>query len=341
MKQTILILSVTAVLLAGCKAEKGVRDDGVVRFTAYQPSSTKVTGTNFDEMDEIAIFAPKSGSGSSITGPYEETTGLGITKDKRYVADNNNHFTAKTESDKIRYATAESQMDFYAVYPAMGPGPKFAVVDQTNFNIDLGDISDQSKVGNVLPYMYSNNAKGKGAGSGEVALIFRYVFSKISVEVEYDPNTMGDTLSKVEVFADDGLYRECVIDLKKGVYTALATNGGRNTLATSDEPYQFWAPRKEDNKTWGYVIPGTAVKPMIRLTFGEPTVTIDTGNSGSAAEAKAKVYLCEIPVDKTGGVFAAGKEYHYKVEISNVEVKIGGTIEDWEVVGNDFPIYAE
>ena len=336
MKQTILILSVSAVLLAGCKAEKGVRDDGVVRFTAYQPSSTKVTGTSFDQMDEIAIFAPKSGNGSSITGPYEET-GFGMTKDKRYVADNSNHFTAKTESDKIRYSTAESQMDFYAVYPAMGPGPKFAVVDQTNFDINLGDISDQSKVGKVVPYMYSNNAKGKGPGSGEVALIFRYVFSKVSIEVDYDRDMIGDTLSKVEVYADGGLYRECVIDLKKGVYTDLATNGGLNTLATSDEPYKFWSPLKEDNKTWGYIVPGTAVNPMIRLTFGDPTVTIGTGTGGGATAA-GKVYTCKIPIDKTGGVFQAGKEYRYTVQIgSDTEVGIGGTIEDWEVVGNEYP----
>lgn len=336
MKQTILILSVSAVLLAGCKAEKGVRDDGVVRFAAYQPASTKVTGTSFDEMDEIAVFAPASGGGSSITGPYEET-GSGVTKDRRYVADNNNHFTAKTESDKIRYSSAESQMDFYAVYPAMGPGPKFAVVDQTNFDINLGDISDQRTVGNVVPYMYSDNAKGKGPGSGEVALIFRYVFAKVSIEVDYDREMMGDTLSKVEVYADGGLYRECVIDLKKGVYTDLATNGGLNTLATSDEPYRFRAPLKESNETWGYIIPGTGVNPMIRLTFGDPTVTIGTGTNGGAT-ASGKVYTCKIPVNLTGGIFRAGKEYRYKVQIgSDKDVVIGGTIEDWEVVGNEHP----
>lgn len=121
MKQTILIGLLSAVAVTGCKSEQWVRDDGSVRFAAYRPANaaeTKVTGTNFDAGDEIAVFAPLAGN--PIHGEYD-TQGNGPAKDRRYVADDNNNFAAKTESDKIRYSTTSAKLDFYAVYPAMGP----------------------------------------------------------------------------------------------------------------------------------------------------------------------------------------------------------------------------
>lgn len=342
MKKTIFILSLSAVALAGCKSEKGVRDDGTVRFAAYQPgqeAGTKVTGTSFDAMDEIAVFAPLAGN--RIDGAYD-TEGTGPAKDKRYVADDNNRFSAKTESDKIRYSTSSTKLDFYAVYPAMGPGPKYAIVDQNTYQIDLGNIADQRQAGRVVPYIYSNNAKTKGPGEGVVRLVFRNVFSKISLDVDYDRDMMGDTLSKVEFFADGGLYKECVIDLTKENHATVATNGGRNNLATAAEPYYFRAPKYQSGScvTEGYVVPGGALNPRVRLTFGDPSTTI--GTDGSAV-SNAKVYVCKIKADGSNVTYEAGKAYTYKIQIdSKVEVgTIKGTIEDWVAVGGVPPIYAE
>lgn len=340
MKKTIFILSLSAVALAGCKSEKGVRDDGTVRFAAYQPSQeadTKVTGTSFDAMDEIAIFAPLEGN--RINGAYD-TEGTGPAKDKRYVADDNNRFSAKTESDKIRYSTSSTKLNFYAVYPAMGPAPKYAIVDQNTYQIDLGNIADQRQPGRVVPYIYSNNAKTKGAGEGVVTLVFRNVFSKIVLNVDYDRETMGDTLSKVEFFADGGLHKECVIDLTKEEPETVATNGGRNNPATAVEPYYFCTPLKESNVTEGYIVPSVAQNPRVRLTFGDPSTTI--GTDGSAV-SKAKVYVCKIKADGSNVTYEAGKAYTYKIQIdSKAEVgSIKGTIEEWVAVGGVPPIYAE
>lgn len=342
MKKTIFILSLSAVALAGCKSEKEVRDDGTVRFAAYQPgqeAGTKVTGTSFDAMDEIAVFAPLAGN--PIHGAYD-TEGTGPAKDKRYVADDNNRFSAKTESDKIRYSTSSTKLDFYAVYPAMGPAPKYAIVDQNTYKIDLGNIADQRQPGRVVPYIYSNNAKTKGAGEGVVTLVFRNVFSKIVLNVDYDRETMGDTLSKVELFADDGLHKECVIDLTKEEHTSVATNGERNNLATAAEPYYFRVPMYQPGSclTEGYVVPGVALNPRVRLTFGDPSTTI--GTDGSAV-SKAKVYVCKIKADGSNVTYEAGKAYTYKIQIdSKVEVgSIKGTIEEWVAVGGVPPIYAE
>lgn len=343
MKKTIFILSLSATAcLAGCKSEKGTRDDGTVRFEAYQSArdaGTKVTGTHFDAMDEITVFAPLAGN--AIDGTYD-TEGNGPAKDRRYVADDNDRFSAKTEADKIRYTTSTTKLDFYAVYPAMGPAPKYAVVDRTTYKIDLGNIADQRRAGSVVPYIYSNNAKAKGAGSGVVTLVFRNVFSKIALEVDYDREMMGDTLSRVEFFADGGLYRECVIDLTKENYAEVATNGGRNNLAIESEPYYFRAPefRPGSCLTEGYIVPGEALNPRIRLTFGDPSTTI--GTDGSAV-SDAKVYICSIPVESGSSViYEAGKVYTYKITIANnIEVGIGGTIEEWVAVGGVPPIYAE
>lgn len=343
MKKTIFILFLFATAcLAGCKSEKGTRDDGTVRFAAYQPAKdggTKVTGTHFDAMDEIAVFAPLAGN--SIQGPYD-TEGNGPAKDRRYVADDNDRFAAKTESDKIRYTTSSTKLDFYAVYPAMGPAPRYAIVDQNTYRIDLGNMADQRQQGRVVPYIYSNNAKAKGPGDGIVTLVFKNVFSKIALEVDYDREMMGDTLSKVEFFADGGLYRECVIDLTKENYAAVATNGGRNNLAVEAEPYYFRAPEYRPGvcRTEGYIVPGAARNPRIRLTFGDPSTTI--GTDGTAV-TNAKVYICSIPVENGSSVtYEAGKVYTYKITIANnVEVGIGGTIEEWVAVGGVPPIYAE
>lgn len=337
MKQTILILSMSMILLAGCKRELGVADDGTVRFAAYQPAgaNTKVTGTSFDAGDEIAVFAPLAGN--PINGNYDNG-GVGPAKGKRYVADNSNNFNPAAESERIRYTASTTRLDFYAVYPAIGPAPKRAPIDLTTYKVDLGDITDQRVVGNVVPYMYSNDARDKGPGSGIIPLTFRYVFSKVSISVSYDPGVTGDTLSKVEMFADDGLFAECVIDLTREDAARLATNGGRNVLANGANPYVFKTPLKEESQTLGYLLPGVTVKPMIRLTFGEPTIQIETGGSSTTV---GKVYLCPVPVRQTAGRFEAGKEYIYKVEIgTGQEVKIGGTIEDWEVIGAP-PIVAE
>lgn len=339
MKQTILILFLSATVLAGCKSEKQVRDDGTVRFAAYQPAraaGTKVTGTNFDAMDEIAVFAPLAGN--PIDGAYD-TEGTGPAKDRRHVADDNNNFTAKSEVDKIRYTTSSTKLDFYAVHPAMGPAPKYAIVDQNTYQIDLGNIADQRQYGKVVPYIYSNNAKAKGAGDGVVTLVFRHVFSKIGIDVVYDREMMGDTLSRVEFFADNGLYQECVIDLTKGDHASVATNGGRNVPATVNDPYLFRVPLKESGQTEGYIVPGKAQNPVIRLTFGDSAPTIGTdGSTGTAA----KVYLCKIPTADNYVNFDAGKAYTYKISIADdTEVGIGGTIEDWVAAGGVPPIYAE
>lgn len=340
MKTTTLILSLVAGTLVGCKSETD-RGDGSVRFAACRSTetvgTTKVSGTNFESGDEIAVFAPLAGN--PIYGNYD-TQGMGPAKDRRYVADNGNRFTAKTEGDKIRYSSGTNKLDFYAVYPAMGPAPKYAIVDQTTYQIDLGDIADQRTKGAVVPYIYSDNAKAKGPGDGVVTLVFRNVFAKIALEVDYDRAEMGEnnTLSKVEFFADNGLYRECVIDLTKGGYDVLATNGGRNEPATAADPYYFPAPAKSGNTTEGYIVPGRVMNPVIRLTFGDSTPTISTDGKVS----QPVVYLCRIPTAGSYLTFEAGKAYTYKITITNqIEVGIGGTIEDWVAAGGVPLIYAE
>lgn len=303
--------------LSACQKNAWEMGDNTVRFAAYQDGMTKVTGTNFDAGDEIAVFAPLAGE--TIDGQYD-TLVAGKAVDCRYVADNFNNFTAKTDGDKIRYSTASTLLDFYAVYPAQGPAPKYAVTDRNTFKIDLGDISDQRVKGAVIPYIYSNNATSRKASDGVVMLRFKNIFSKIAVDVAYDPVMMGDTLSKVEFYADGGLFRECVIDLKNVDYASLATNGGRNTLATLQSPYRFASPLKENTYTEGYIIPGTAINPVIRLTFGGTV---------------PKVYTCRIPTTDSKVVYQAGMAYTYQVSIEDaVEVGIGGTIEEWVAAGD-------
>lgn len=317
MKRTLIIGCLAALAVTACQKEGFEFGDGTVRFAAYQDGMTKVTGTNFDAGDEIAVFAPVAGS--TIDGQYD-TLVANKAVDCRYVADNFNNFTAKTEGDKIRYSTASTLLDFYAVYPAVGPAPKYAVTDRTTFKIDLGDISDQRLKGAVIPYIYSNNATSRKASDGVVMLRFKNIFSKIGVDVDYDPVILGDTLSRVEFYADGGLYRECVIDLKNVDYATVATNGGRNMLATLQSPYHFAAPTKDATYTEGYIIPGTALNPVIRLTFGE---------------VQPKVYTCRIPTTDSKVVYQAGMAYTYQVTLGETaEVGIGGTIEEWVAAGD-------
>lgn len=354
MKQTIIILSLcTAALFAGCKAKQVISEDiagEVVRFSA-NPVSTKVSDQDtdptlsapqFDQGDKISVFAPIAGQ--TISGNYGQNTAKGEAKDCRYVADNNNNFSAETIQDRIRFGSTSTRLDFYAVWPAVGPGN--AEVDYKNgdYIIDLKDIGDQTAVGNVLPYMYSNNAKRKGIqqpGGNVVNLTFRYVLSKIKVEVAYDPSVMGGELTNVEFYADGGVYRECVIDLKQEAYDKVATNGNRTSaVANAAAPYKFWVLQQVPGNdglvatsTWGYVVPnpgaGKVVNPVIKLTFGGGTTN-------------AQNYVCPIPnTDKivTTGILP-GKEYRYIVDIEpETPVTVEGSIEDWQVVGNDFPTF--
>ncbi|MDE5945342.1 MAG: fimbrillin family protein [Rikenella sp.] len=367
-KQTILILFLSSMALTGCDLEKKSGDDGAVRFAAYQPSSeaagaavTKVTGTRFDAEDEITVFAPLAGN--PINGQYDNNVPNGANgvgkggRDMRYVADNSNRFTAKTEGDKIRYSSKTARLDFYAVYPAVGPAPKYAVVDQTDYTIDLGDISRQDtpnteNKARVVPYIYSNNAKGKGTEDGVVTLIFRNVLSKIVIDVKYDRLTLEGDLTKIEFSADGGLYRECEIDLKKGDYRTVATNGGREVLATKEDPYRFSVPTTwGTDGTWttgsseGVFVPGRATNPVIRLTFGDDTPTVNVDTNGSTVGSNLQTFICRIPTTGTGSTvnFEAGKMYTYTVEITGTmpEVSVGGTIEDWQAAGGWQVIEAE
>lgn len=359
MKQTILILFLSSMILTGCDLEKKSNDnDGSVRFVVYQPSEkeaaaqTKVSGTNFDQGDEISVFAPLAGN--PIHGNYDLNAAGGTgAKDMRYIADQSNRFTAKTEDDKIKYSNTETKLDFYAVYPAMGPGPKYAVVDQTNYTIDLGDISQQTGGAGkeVVPYIYSNNAKNKGTGDGVVALVFRNVLTKIAIDVKYDRESLEADLTKIELYADGGLYRECVIDLKNGDYKTVATNGGRTTaLAVKGDSYLFRVPTTfgADGKwttgtTEGYIVPSLGVaNPVIRLTFGDatPAIAVDGSTGSNSMTSEAKVYICRIPgTSSSSGTtvkFEAGKVYTYTVEVSGTtpEVGVGGSITDWVAAGS-------
>ncbi len=258
------------------------------------------------------------------------------------MADNNNNFSAETIRDRIRFGSTSTLLDFYAVWPAVGPGN--VEIDKDTYTIDLKDIGDQQTVGNVLPYMYSNNAKRKGIqqpGGNVVNLTFRYVLSKVKVEVAYDPSVMGGELTDVEFYADGGLYRECVIDLTQEAYDKVATNGNRTSaVADNAHPYKFWIlPQVAGSdgliatSTWGYVVPnagaGKVVNPVIKLTFGGGTTS-------------PQDYVCPIPnTDKivTTGILP-GKEYRYIVDIEpETPVTVEGSIEEWEVVGNDFPTF--
>ena len=358
-QQTILTLFLSSMILTGCDLEKKNGQAGVVRFAAYQQSSegrvaTKGTGTNFDAGDEITIFAPLAGN--AIHGTYDQAVSK-AGKDMRYLADNSNRFSAKNEEDKIRYSSSSVKLDFYAVYPAVGPKPKCATVDNTTYEIDLGDISRQDGTTDRLePYIYSNNAKGKGVGDGVVTLAFRNVFSKIVVKVRYDELSLdGKMLSKVEFSAEDGLYRECVIDLKRGDYTKVATNGGRDDkLATKEDPYSFPVPNEVEwtsDGTWstgmteGYFVPGQTTNPVIRLTFGEDTPTVNIGTGDGTVTTGTQTFLCRIPTTGTGGrvTFEPGKMYTYTVEVNGTmpEVTMGGTIEDWQAAGGVTEIFAE
>lgn len=359
-QQTILILFLSSMILTGCDLEKkNGKGDGAVRFAAYQPSSagmTKVTGTNFDATDEIAVFAPLAGS-SSIQGTYDAAISKSG-KNMRYVADDNNRFTARTEADKIRYSSSDTKLDFYAVYPSVGPEPNCAVVDDNSYDIDLGDISQQDTPNTdgkarVVPYIYSNNAKRKGATDGVVELQFRNVFSKIVVNVKFDEASLdGKALKKIEFSAEDGLYRECVIDLKKGDYTRVATNGGReDKLATKEDPYRFSVPTTfGTDGTWttgsseGVFVPGLATNPVIRLTFGDDTPTVNVDTNGSTVGSNAQTFICRIPTGSGGRVkFEAGKMYTYTVEITGTtpEISVGGTIANWQAAGGWQVIEAE
>lgn len=355
MKQrTILMLFLSSMVLTGCELDKKSNDDTAVRFAAYQSSGkdpvTKVSGTDFDEQDEIAVFAPLAGN--PIHGDYDPNASSGKGhKDMRYVADNNNHFSAKTEEDKIKYSGTGTKLDFYAVYPAMGPGPKYAVVDQNTYEIDLGDISRQGDEGGsggtvVVPYIYSNNAKAKGTGDGVVTLVFQNVLSKIVLDLKYDRASLeGADLSKIEFYADNGLYRECVIDLRHGEYYKVATNGGREAPAVKETPYTFSVPAATGaaaggnwttGKTEGYIVPGSTTNPVIRLTF--------SGGGDVSSSGQERTFLCRIPAGDDGKVsFDAGKMYTYQVEITGTtpEVSLGGTIEDWVAAGGVPTILAE
>lgn len=358
MKHTILILFLSSMMLTGCDLEKTKNDDGSVRFVAYQSSketagtATKVTGTDFDRNDEITVFAPLAGN--RIHGDYDQNA----PKDVRYVADDNNRFSPKSQG--IKYVTPTTKLDFYAVYPSVGPAPKSAVVDLTTYEIDLGDIRDQSgAVSPVVPYIYSNNAKGKSTADGAVTLQFRNVLSKIAIDVKYDKESLeGRDLSKIEFYAEDGLYRECVIDLKKETYDAVATNGGRTSaLAVKTDPYLFRVPAAGnltqdgvwiEGQSEGYIVPGRATNPVIRLTFGEnvPSISVDgsTGESSVDADGSAKVYICRIPTSGSASTvnFEAGKMYTYTIQVSGTtpEVGIGGSIVDWVAAGGVPVIWA-
>lgn len=176
-----LLICVCTFALTGCdeKDSPPIIENTPVLFTASKPNEaiTRVSGTSWDNGDEIGIFTIKNQSALQPDNIIDNNNNLA------FATNGSGLFYPKGKS--IYYPEDGSSMDVIAYYPYKA--------NLTDFTYPI-DIAEQSE------FFYSANLKGVNRNSTSSNLVFRRVLSKLTLYIR--PQISGTSLNGLTVVAD-------------------------------------------------------------------------------------------------------------------------------------------
>lgn len=302
----------SAVCLVSCSNddEMNVNNDGQVRFTAaigneavVATPGTRASGTTWGPNDNIGIFMV-----------YHEMETIA----ERY---SNRQFRTTTGKEnfspvigqEIYYPMDNSAVDFISYYPYTDG----AALD-TPFPVTIGTAqTDASQPSFDLMWAKATNSdKGYNkVRNATVAFTFGHCLSKLTMNCKLDASVGAANLDDAKV----------TIHSMNTVSTFNLKTGKQN--GTPDTPADI-TPRKLATPTEGFDATYDAI--ILPAGYSDGAVTVDF-------EINSEIYTWNVDAM----TFEAGNEYIYEVEITRSSVKVTGTINPWNPVTHQGPVYAE
>ena len=311
-KKTIVMLStLAAVCLASCDKNEEVNvNDGAVRFTAgigreaVATPQTRAASTEWAAMDKIGIFMVDHGA-TSIAGTAEN---------KQYVTGKGDGAFTPAIGHEIYYPMDDNYaVDFIAYYPYRD-GAKL----DTHLGLAIATTqTDATQAATDLMWAKADNS-GSGYRKSEnttVALTFGHCLAKLTMNCKLDASVGVANLDGAKVTIH-GMNTVSTFDLKTG-----------KQHGTPENPADI-TPRKLATPTANFDATYDAIILPAGYSAGAVTVDFEIGSD---------TYTWNVDTV----TFEAGNEYIYEVEITRSNVKVTGTINPWNPVTHQGPVYAE
>ena len=173
-----LFLFIGLAIFASCSdsdVEGGVGNANETKFSgAIGELQTRVTGSSWDAMDAIGIYALKADQVLSDAAIHDGKSNV------KYTTTGDGTFTPA--GVPINFPES-GNLDFISYYPF-----KNAITDY-KYNIDVTAQSNLS----AIDLLYSNNAKGESKANQNVGLDFKHMLSKLILSIE-----LGDDIATLE-----------------------------------------------------------------------------------------------------------------------------------------------
>ena len=291
MKKIAYIVPALLLLASSCGKEPALSSADEIRFAIGHPG-TKATESAFEAQDNISLWAVEQGGSEAI--PLQ--IGGNYINNEKLTFDGSRWTGAK----KLYWS--DSPCDFYAVYPYQ---PSITSVEEQPFSVQLDQnaVSDAGIDGFEASDLLYASAKGVSRSSGAVALHFKHMLSKITVNLVKGEKFEGEIPEDVVTH----IYNTCttgMLNIQKGAITKndLGERGTITARKVSDTEFEAVVlPQNIETRT-----------PLIEVTMG-----------GIA-------YLLEYSLSLRPG-------YHHKIDLTlntspdqeQIEISIDPGIEDW------------
>lgn len=285
-------LAALALLVMGCEKEDSYQvEDGAMRIEVLHPSETRATETAFESGDKIGIYATE----------YSGDTAVPLQISGNWANNVATTFDGASWTPAKKVFWSENKMDVYGYYPYMTP----TSIDEHFWSVQL-DQSTPETTDALSGYEASDFLWGKATGvsqtDGNVQLGFKHKCTKMVIK-----------LVKGEAFTDE-FPKDTEVYLHSTVPTATIDFTTGNVSKDIYGERQKIKTRQVSIDTYEVIlIPQSITErmPFIEVTMG--------GIS----------YLTE---DKFS--YLPGVQYSVSITLNSspeqIEVEIGGNIENWE-----------
>lgn len=223
-KSNILFTIIGILILVSCSSEIDVPDNPLANPNQVKFSSTigevetRVTGTNWDDADEIGVYALNSGQALSEQGIFDGNANV------KYATPGDGLFTAT--NDAIVFPES-GNLDFIAYYPYK------ADISDYKFPINVSNQSNPS----AIDVLYSNNAKGADKGNTTVSLTFKHKLAQLIFDITRGDgiSSLNGLTSKIENTKVNGTMNladgAVALGDTEGAITPVVTNNGNTATA--------------------------------------------------------------------------------------------------------------
>ena len=288
-----ITLATLALVIVGCENSDNtpVIDDGAMQIDVLHPSATRATETAFENGDVIGLYATE----------YSGDTAVPLQISGNWANNVATTFDGESWTPAKKVFWSENKMDVYGYYPYMTP----TSIDEHFWSVQL-DQSTSETADALSGYEASDflwaKAEGVSQEDGEVQLQFKHICSKLVVKLVRGETFEGDFPDNTVVYLHSTV-PTATLDFEKGI--------------VSKDIYGEVTPikaKRVSSDTFEVVLIPQSIQS--RLPFVE-------------IEMNGIAYM-------TYDLFSYLPGVQYSVSITlnsspeQIEVEIGGNIENWE-----------